>query len=75
MSDLRPTAGFFKKIRRLSDLLSGICIPRQAAWSGKIKLVNWFLIAGSWCLAASDNRPVTPNQQQETRITGENNGD
>jgi hypothetical protein len=39
MSDLRPTAGVFEKIRHLPDLLSRICIRGQIAWRGEIKLV------------------------------------
>jgi hypothetical protein len=39
MSDLWSTSGFFEKVRRLSDLLSRICIRGQTAWCGEIKLV------------------------------------
>ena len=40
MSDLWPTPGVFEKVRRLSDLLSRICIRGQTAWRGEIKLVT-----------------------------------
>lgn len=38
----------FEKIRRLSDLLSYVCIPGKTARRGKIKLVSWSLDAGYW---------------------------
>jgi hypothetical protein len=42
----------FEKIRRLSDLLSYVCIPGKTARRGKIKLVSWPLAAGYWLLVA-----------------------
>jgi hypothetical protein len=49
----------FEKIRRLSDLLSYVCIPGKTARRGKIKLVSWSLDAGSWLLATGRRQMVT----------------
>jgi len=62
MPGLRPAPGLSEKIRCLPDLLSGVCIAWQVAWSGKIKLVGWqagfwMLAAGFWLLAARHCRP------------------
>ena len=40
MSDLWPATCVYTKVRHLQDLLSGICIRRQASWGGKIELVG-----------------------------------
>jgi hypothetical protein len=45
MPGLWPTPGLSAKIRRLPDLLSRLCIPGQAARSGKVKLVDRLLVA------------------------------
>lgn len=40
MPDLRPAQSVFEKIRRLPDLLSFICIPRQVSGGDKVQLVE-----------------------------------
>ena len=70
MPGLWPAQRVFEKVRRLSDLLSGVCFPGQITGSGKIKLVSWFLDA------ETDNMRSAPrDKKQEARTTGENNGD
>jgi len=51
MSGLRATPGVFEKVRHLPNLLPCVCIPWQAAWCGKIKLVGMLPVA--------DSRPLT----------------
>ena len=51
MPGLWPIQRVFEKVRRLSDLLSCVCIPGQIARSGEIKLVDWILVTGYWSLA------------------------
>jgi len=40
MPGLWSAQSVFEEVRRLSDLLSYVCIPGQIAGSGKIKLVT-----------------------------------
>ena len=50
MPGLWPAQRVFEEVRRLSDLLSYVCIPGQIARGGKIKLVDWILVTIYWLL-------------------------
>jgi hypothetical protein len=50
MPGLWSAQSVFEEVRRLSDLLSYVCIPGQTTRSGKIKLVDWILVTGRWQL-------------------------
>jgi hypothetical protein len=50
MPGLWPVQRVFEKVRRLSDLLSYVCISGEIARSGKIKLVNRLSAIGSFNL-------------------------
>ena len=65
MSGVWPAQRVFEKVRRVSDLLSCVCIPGKTAGSGEIKLVDW--IPGK-----RDHNQIPDARDREI---GENNGD
>ena len=67
MPGLWPAQRVFEEVRRLSDLLSCVCIPGQTARSGEIKLVSWFLDAGSLSLVVGYWSLATGLRQMDDR--------